>query len=62
MIYSPLFDLLDTVFDSSQCRDCVAGIHENDRWFTTPSFNQTAEYCRGRMLEANLDEVEMLPL
>ena len=62
MSYEAAFDFLSKIFDEDRCTAYVAGIHENDRWFDTPSFQKTAEYCYRAMNEAGLSEVEMLPL
>jgi hypothetical protein len=62
MHYKELFGVLTRAFDSENCLRFIEGIYQNDRWFNTPAFNRTAEFCYKAMLDAGLAQVEKLPL
>lgn len=53
--------LLDR-WDPEKCMEKVAGIWENDRFFTRDRFHKTAVFCADSMTAAGLSQVELLPL
>lgn len=57
-----IYRFLQARWDAKKCMEKVAGIWENDRFFTRDHFHKTAEFCADSMKKAGLSQVELLPL
>lgn len=57
-----IYRFLQGRWKPEKCMEKVAGIWENDRFFTRDRFHKTAAFCADSMKKAGLSQVELLPL
>jgi len=53
---------LDSLFDVESCISITKAIWENDRWCSRDKNELTAQYCAEVLRDADLSQVELLPL
>ncbi len=62
MEWKQIIAVLDRYFNEDRCLERVTAIWSTDRWNDYERYGETADYCVRSMKDANLTEIEKLPL